>query len=241
MQFQFLAGPAFILVFIFSAVLLAVLSDLLYAKLSRTVMLAVGTITFSLACLLMGLSTQYWHLVLLRMLIAMGLAVCRPVSGSLIAEMFSANYRGVANGVFSWGVYYGYGLAFVFGIYITSADVLGYGWRAPYVLAGLPGLLLAVLILTTFPDPRQANTGEVENKKLNLVVDGVAYLKKLLRNFCSPSMWLLLLAGNINPPPPTSNLQPVILQLLFSIFPSHGWLLLGLQHQELLPVLLPRL
>ena len=204
MQFQFLAGPAFILVFIFSAVLLAVLSDLLYAKLSRTVMLAVGTITFSLACLLMGLSTQYWHLVLLRMLIAMGLAVCRPVSGSLIAEMFSANYRGVANGVFSWGVYYGYGLAFVFGIYITSADVLGYGWRAPYVLAGLPGLLLAVLILTTFPDPRQENTGEAENKKLNLVVDGVAYLKKLLRNFCTPSMWLLLLAGN-NPPLPLPN------------------------------------
>lgn len=129
----------------------------------------------------------------------MGLAVCRPVSGSLIAEMFSANYRGVANGVFSWGVYYGYGLAFVFGIYITSADVLGYGWRAPYVLAGLPGVVLAVLILTTFPDPRQENTGEAENKKLNLAVDGVAYLKKLLRNFCSPSMWLLLLAGNINP------------------------------------------
>ena len=132
----------------------------------------------------------------------MGLAVCRPVSGSLIAEMFSASYRGVANGVFSWGVYYGYGLAFVFGIYITSADVLGYGWRAPYILAGLPGLLLAVLILTTFPDPRQQqNAGEAENKKLNLVADGVSYLQKLLRNFCSPSMWLLLLAGNPLKPP----------------------------------------
>ena len=37
------------------------------------------------------------------------------MSGSLIAEMFTASHRGVANGVFSWGVYYGYGLAFVFG------------------------------------------------------------------------------------------------------------------------------
>ena len=26
------------------------------------------------------------------------------------------------SGVFSWGVYYGYGLAFVFGIYITKAN-----------------------------------------------------------------------------------------------------------------------
>jgi len=193
LQYQFLAGPAFILVFIFSAVLLAVLSDLLYAKLSRTALLAAGTTTFSLACLLMGLSTEYWHLVVLRMLIAVGLAVCRPVSGSLIAEMFSASYRGVANGVFSWGVYYGYGLAFVFGIYIASADVLGYGWRSPYVLAGLPGLILAALIATTFRDPRQ-ETSQVADK-LHLAVDGVNYLKKLLRSFCSPSMMILLLAA----------------------------------------------
>jgi hypothetical protein len=32
----------------------------------------------------------------------------------------SSPYRGLANGIFSWGVYYGYGLAFVFGIYITQ-------------------------------------------------------------------------------------------------------------------------
>ena len=36
------------------------------------------------------------------------------------------------------------------GIYITKADILGYGWRAPYVLASVPGLLVAVLILLTF-------------------------------------------------------------------------------------------
>ncbi len=33
---------------------------------------------------------------------------------------WSFPYRGLANGIFSWGVYYGYGLAFVFGIYITQ-------------------------------------------------------------------------------------------------------------------------
>ena len=141
------------------------------------------------------------------------ISICRPVSGSLIAEMFSASYRGVANGVFSWGVYYGYGLAFVFGIYITSADVLGYGWRSPYVLAGLPGLLLALLTLTTFPDPRQQDAGQAENKKLNLVVDGVAYLRKLLRNFCSPTMWLLLLAGK-DPPSCGPTCGPTCGQLL---------------------------
>ena len=74
---QVLAGPAFILVFIFSAVFLAVLSDWLYDKLSRTIMLSVGTATFSVACLLMGLASSYWQLVILRMMIAAGLSVCR--------------------------------------------------------------------------------------------------------------------------------------------------------------------
>ena len=72
-----LAGPAFIMVFIFSAVFLAVISDWLYDKLSRTLMLSAGTATFSIACLLMGLAGQYWQLVILRMMVAAGLSVCR--------------------------------------------------------------------------------------------------------------------------------------------------------------------
>jgi len=203
-DYQVLAGPAFILVFIFSAVVLAIMSDLLYQHISRTVMVAAGTTTFSLACILMGLSSQYWHLVILRMLIAMGLAVCRPVSGSLIAEMFTASHRGVANGVFSWGVYYGYGLAFVFGIYITGADVGGWGWRAPYVLAGLPGLVIAALILLTFRDPRYEETGtkgRVEagpgsrRPEERFTKWLVRYLRQLASTFCSPTMIILLVAA----------------------------------------------
>ena len=113
------------------------------------------------------------------------------MSGSLIAEMFSASYRGVANGVLSWGVYYGYGLAYVFGIYITDADLLGYSWRAPYVLAGLPGVLIAALLLLTFRDPRQDNKRSDDKQAFN----GVKYFKKLVTSFCPPAMIILLLAG----------------------------------------------
>jgi len=51
-----------------------------------------------------------------------GEAVCRPISGSLIAEAFDPSARGLANGIFSWGVYYGYGLAYVVGIYLTQVS-----------------------------------------------------------------------------------------------------------------------
>ena len=117
--------------------------------------------------------------------------------------MFTSSHRGVANGIFSWGVYYGYGLAFVFGIYITDADVLGYGWRAPYVLAGLPGILIAILILLTFSDPRDEKKNEdkeINNREENFAKWFFKYLKKLFRNFCSPTMIILVFAGEfINP------------------------------------------
>ena len=39
--------------------------------------------------------------IILRMLIALGLSVCRPASGAIIAEIFSPAARGVANGGYS--------------------------------------------------------------------------------------------------------------------------------------------
>ena len=77
----------------------------------------------------------------------LGEGTIRPAGSSLIAEMFHSNHRGVANGIFSWRVnsslkqllslpyillqvYFGYGFSFLFGIYLTEADLLGQGWRA---------------------------------------------------------------------------------------------------------------
>ena len=112
----------------------------------------------------------------------------------------------------------------MFGIYITKvppsldtmappdlpqADVLGYGWRAPYVLAALPGLLLALLLATTVSDPRctfsllppsclpasrlsPAKQEEQGTQKAGLSLR--QYLTTLARSFlCSPSMLVLLL------------------------------------------------
>ena len=56
-------------------------------------------------------------------------------------------------GIFSWGVYLGYGFSFLFGIYLTKLDVAGHGWRSTYVLAGLPGLILSLTLLLV-SDPR---------------------------------------------------------------------------------------
>ena len=47
-----------------------------------------------------------------------------------------------------------YSLAFVLGLYMTEADIFGYGWRSVYVICAIPGLVMAVLIALFLRDPR---------------------------------------------------------------------------------------
>ena len=72
----------------------------------------------------------------------------------MLFELFSPSGRGLANGIFSWGVYYGYSLAFVFGIYMTQADIFGYGWRSVYVICAIPGIFMGIIIGIFLRDPR---------------------------------------------------------------------------------------
>jgi len=203
-EYQILAGPAFIVVFTISGVIMGFLAD----RVSRPLLLSASVFVFSLSLILMGLSTKYWQLVVLRMGIAAGEAALRPAGGSLIAEMFPAKQRGIANGIFSWGVYFGYGFSFLFGIYLTQLNVLGYGWRATYVIAGLPGILIAVALLLAY-DPRDTKEKETVvaidlKRKLSygfIEVQEVSkcqsksYPKMVLSAFTQPSMILLFLAA----------------------------------------------
>ena len=70
-----LAGPAFIAVFTFANLITGLTSDRIagYSKyIGRHTLMALGVIVFSLSLFLMGFSTSYWQLVLLRMGIAAG-------------------------------------------------------------------------------------------------------------------------------------------------------------------------
>lgn len=151
---QILAGPAWVAVFTITGLLIGFASDRIReSSFGRHRLMAFGFFVFSICLLLMGCSQQYWQLVLLRMGIAVGEAACRPTSGSLIAELFPPTARGVANGIFNWGIYYGYGLAYILGGPVTELDILGYGWRSAYVISAIPGIVMAVLIATTVSDP----------------------------------------------------------------------------------------
>ena len=47
-------------------------------------------------------------------------AACSPIGVSLISDLFSAESRGAATGIFHWGIYFGYGLSYVIGVYVPK-------------------------------------------------------------------------------------------------------------------------
>jgi len=193
-EYQILAGPAFVAVFSVSGVFISVLSDKLKASVSRVLLVGIGTAVFSSACLLMGFADSYWQLVLLRMLIAAGESVCRPMCGAMIADLFSPKSRGVANGIFSLGVYVGFGMAFVLGINVTNANIAGLGWRAPYIIAAVPGLVIAGLFIFTLTDPKPEITPALQ-RSTSPNPESRTYLQKLVRSFTNPALLLLLIAA----------------------------------------------
>ncbi len=39
-------------------------------------------------------------------------------------------------------------------LFFPQANIAGYLWRAPYILAGLPGIVIGLLLIFTVSDPR---------------------------------------------------------------------------------------
>ena len=74
---------------------------------------------------LTGLAQQYWQLAALRFGVGFGEAGCTPFATSLLADYFAPELRGTALGVYNWGIYFGYSLAYAVGNYITEADIMG--------------------------------------------------------------------------------------------------------------------
>jgi len=153
MDYQVLAGPAFIAVFTVSGVVLGITADYV----NRLRLLGAAVLLYSLAISLMGFASHYWQLVILRMLLAAGESACSPICVSLISDLFLETSRGVATGILHLGVYLGFGFSQAAGIYLTRLNIFGWGWRAVYIITGLPGVVIALLMIF-LRDPRETRS-----------------------------------------------------------------------------------
>jgi hypothetical protein len=99
--------------------------ELYSTRYNRARVLAVCTLVFVVAILLMGTVKEYWHLVVLRMIMAAGESGCNPLATGILTDLFPEHQRALVLSIFNWGIYGGYGIAFPVGRYIPTLNAWG--------------------------------------------------------------------------------------------------------------------
>jgi MFS family permease len=150
-QLGFLSGFAFAALYTTLGIPLARWAD----RGVRTRLITLSLATFSAMTVLCAMAGSFWQLVLARIGVGVGEAGTNAPSHSLIADLYGPQRRVTAMATFAVGAHLGLVLALAVGGLINH----WYGWRAAFIAAGVPGLLLAPVVHLTLRElPRgQAN------------------------------------------------------------------------------------
>lgn len=116
---------------------------------NRTYFIAGAVVVWSVATATCGLATRFWQLALSRIAVAIGESAATPPSYSLVADLYPADKRAGATGLFTTGTAIGSALGLALGGLIAQV----WGWRYAFILLGLPGILLALVMRLTLKEP----------------------------------------------------------------------------------------
>lgn len=128
-------------------------------RFSRRGIIAAGVATWCLMTAACGLARNFVQLFLARVGVGVGEAALNPAALSMISDYFPRRTRGRALTFYNMGVSLGVGVALIFGgqviAWVAAAppvELPGIGvlraWQTVFILVGLPGLLIALLMLT---------------------------------------------------------------------------------------------
>ncbi|MFK7733245.1 MAG: MFS transporter [Pseudomonadales bacterium] len=187
-QYSLLAGFAFSLFYAIMGLPLARIAD----SKSRRTLIACGIALWSLMTAMCGLAKGYWGFFLARMGVGVGEATLSPAAFSMMADYFPKRTLAIALSVFTLGVTFGSGLAYMIGGQVVSyAESLGsitlpllgtlHGWQITFLLVGLPGLLVAALMFTVKEPERKGKMAGDTGTKAIPISEVLAFLKQRRR------------------------------------------------------------
>jgi MFS family permease len=117
----------------------------------RNLLLAVGTVIWTIAMGLTGLATSFLFLLLARMWVG-GLEANSPAAISLIGDYWPVEQRPTKMGLYQMGNIAGALTAFAVG----GVAVHFFGWRAAFIM-WIPFGIVSMLLLLRSPEPRRGN------------------------------------------------------------------------------------
>ncbi len=146
-QMGFLVGLTFALFYATLGMPIAMLAD----RTNRRNIITAAVTIWSFMTVLCGYVANFLQLTLARIGVGIGEAGSTPPSHSMIADLFPPERRGTAMGVYALGVNFGLLIAYLAGGWLSE----NYGWRTTFVVVGLPGLLIALVLYLTVKEPRR--------------------------------------------------------------------------------------
>jgi MFS family permease len=159
-QMSLLMGFAFAIFYSVLGIPLGWLAD----RGSRRGLMVAGVAAWSVMTPICGLTRSYATLFLARIGVGVGEATLSPAAYSMLGDYFPREKLGRAMAVYSIGVPLGSGIALVAGALVVKfvtegppmiVPMLGAmePWRLTFLVVGLPGLLVALLIALTVREP----------------------------------------------------------------------------------------
>jgi len=143
----FLSGFSLALFYITLGIPISWLAD----RTSRRNILVVSLVAWSAMSTLCGLTTNYIQFLLARIGVGIGEAGGTPSANSILADYYSAKRRPMAMALFALGAPIGAWL----GADMAGAVAKTWGWRAAFLVLGIPGVVLGLLVLVTIREPKR--------------------------------------------------------------------------------------
>jgi MFS family permease len=124
---------------------------------NRVTIITLGVLVWSAFTAACGLAQNFVQLALLRFGVGIGEAACSPPSHSLISDYFEPKQRATALSIYSFGIPLGTMFGAVAGGWLAQE----FSWRIAFLVVGLPGIILAVLLKLIVKEPPRGHSDVV--------------------------------------------------------------------------------
>lgn len=144
-QLGLLTGFAFAVFYVVCGIPIARWAD----KSVRRSIIALSLTVWSAMTAVSGFTQNFTQLLFARMGVGVGEAGGSPPAHSMISDIFRPEFRATALSIYSVGIYIGILVGFILGGWITEF----FGWRLAFLVVGLPGIALALVVRFTVHEP----------------------------------------------------------------------------------------
>jgi MFS family permease len=149
-QLGLLAGTVYAISFAVAGIPMGLLVD----RVHRVRLLSLLIAVWSGITAVCATANSFVALVLMRIGIGAAESGGTPTNLSLLSDYFDRRRRSTAVGIYMMGPH----LGTIIGFALAGVIAAQFGWRAAFLAAGIPGLILAVLVLTTVREPGRGAT-----------------------------------------------------------------------------------